>query len=62
MRIAELMPYLRVCRKTIWDWIHSGKLKATKLKPKWGGHPYYDITKEDLAEYLKSNESNTKKP
>ena len=52
MRIVELAKRLRVSRACILKWIKKGKLKATYAKPEWGGHEFYNITEEDLQEYI----------
>ena len=52
MRASQLSKKLKVHHKTVVQWVRGGLLKATMKKPKWGGHPYYDITIENLMEYL----------
>jgi len=52
MRASQLSKRLNVHHKTVVKWIKGGLLEATMRKPEWGGHPYYDISEENLIEYL----------
>lgn len=52
MRASQLSKKLNVHHKTVIQWVKSGLLKATMTKPEWGGHPYYDISTENLVKYL----------
>jgi excisionase family DNA binding protein len=46
LSIAELAAMLGVCNVTVWRWIRSGKLKATKA-----GH-HWRIAKADALAFL----------
>ncbi len=53
LTLKEVAARLRVSERSIFRYIHSGKLKATKIG-------YWRIKENDLEGFLKSN-SNTRK-
>lgn len=55
MTQREVADYLDVCEKTVYNLIHSGKLKAVKI-----GTKSVRISRESLAEYLGRKDGKTK--
>ena len=49
MTYGEVAKFLKVCERTVWSLVDSGKLKACKIATS------VRITKEDLQEYLLSS-------
>jgi len=53
--IIEVMDILKVTRRTIYNWLRAGKIKAFKVGKEWR------ITEESLREFLETGtETNIK--
>lgn len=57
MRVNEIAKKLLVHPVTVRRWCQKGFLKSTLTKPQYGGHLFYDISEENLQDYLKKNEN-----
>lgn len=55
MKLKEVGERIRLHPKTVAKKIGAGKLKAT-MTPRANGRPYWNITEENLTEYLKQYE------
>lgn len=53
MRIKQVGEKMKVSDVTINKWIKKGQLNATRKPPEHGGHWYWDVSQEDIDQYLK---------
>ncbi|MBN1864829.1 MAG: helix-turn-helix domain-containing protein [Victivallales bacterium] len=52
LTVAEAERYCKMCRKTLWRLVKSGKLKSIKLSPARSGKVFFDL--QDIDDFMSS--------